>query len=59
MDKTNEILDLIIGEVVERVKDLGIHSLEIKESLKKKILEEGYNPEYGARPLKRSVQKKY
>lgn len=56
-DETNEILDLIIKEVADRVKDIGIPELVIKEGLKKKILEEGYNPEYGARPLKRAVQK--
>ncbi|AMP20080.1 hypothetical protein AZF37_01820 [endosymbiont 'TC1' of Trimyema compressum] len=36
--------------------ELGIPSLEIKDTLKKKLLDDGFDPEYGARPLKRSVQ---
>ena len=40
-----------------RVKDLGIPELEITDALNDKLLEEGFDPEYGARPLKRAVQR--
>ena len=56
-DETGEILELIIKDVNDRVKEIGINELVIKDNLKKKLLEDGFNPEFGARPLKRSVQK--
>ncbi len=56
-DETGEILELMLKDVNDRVKEIGINELIIKDSLKKKLLEDGFNPEYGARPLKRSVQK--
>ncbi len=56
-DETSEILDLILKEVKTRAKEIGINELIIKDDLRKKLLEDGFNPEFGARPLKRSVQK--
>lgn len=55
-EENNQILDLLLKDVEKRVIELGIPSLEIKYALKKKLLDDGFNPEYGARPLKRSVQ---
>ena len=56
-DETGEILDLILKDVTARINELGIPELLIKPDLRKKLLEDGFNPEFGARPLKRSVQK--
>lgn len=56
-DETGNILDLMLKEVAARVKEIGITELRISDNLRKKLLEEGFNPEYGARPLRRSVQK--
>lgn len=56
-EDNGEILDLMLEEVRERVKELGIPSLSITKELREKILEEGFHPEYGARPLKRALQK--
>ncbi|MDD2371874.1 MAG: ATP-dependent Clp protease ATP-binding subunit [Firmicutes bacterium] len=55
--ETSEILDLILSEVKVRAKEIGIIELIVKDNLRKKLLEDGFNPEFGARPLKRSVQK--
>ena len=55
-EESNKILDLLLRDVEKRVMKLGIPSLEIKDTLKKKLLDDGFDPEYGARPLKRSVQ---
>lgn len=55
-EESNEILELLLKDVEERVKEIGIPALEIKADLKKKLLDDGFDPEYGARPLKRSVQ---
>ena len=55
-EESNKILDLLLRDVEKRVMEVGIPSLEIKDTLKKKLLDDGFDPEYGARPLKRSVQ---
>ena len=55
-EESKQILDLLIRDVEKRVIELGIHSLKIKDDLKEKLLNDGFNAEYGARPLKRSVQ---
>lgn len=55
-DESNQILNLLLKDVEKRVIELGIPSLEIKDTLKKKLLDDGFSSEYGARPLKRSVQ---
>lgn len=50
------ILDLIVEDLNTRLEDREIR-IELTESAKDKIVEEGYNPNFGARPLKRYVQK--
>lgn len=50
-----DIVDIQVGEVVKRLKEKGIElvlNLAVFEHLSK----EGYNPQYGARPLKRLIQ---
>jgi ATP-dependent Clp protease ATP-binding subunit ClpC len=51
-----EIVTLMINQLTERLSDQDIH-LEVTESATEKIAEEGYDPEYGARPLARSIQR--
>lgn len=43
-------------QLVKRLKEQHI-SLELTEAAKGKISVEGYDPEYGARPLRRAIQK--
>ena len=50
------ILNLIVEDLNTRLEDREIR-IELTESAKDKIVEEGYNPNFGARPLKRYVQK--
>jgi len=50
------IIDLILDELRERLSDRDI-KLEITEPAKDRILDLSYSPAYGARPLKRFVQK--
>jgi len=52
-----EILDLQIRELEGRLKNLHI-SIEITDSAKEYIVNEGYKPQFGARPLKRVLQRK-
>ncbi len=49
------IVELILKGVIRRVKDKGINLSFTKNSVKW-LVEEGYNIEFGARPLKRIVQ---
>jgi ATP-dependent Clp protease ATP-binding subunit ClpC len=51
-----EIVTLMSDQLVKRLKEQEI-KLELTEAAKDKISEEGYDPEYGARPLRRAIQK--
>ncbi|MDP4158055.1 MAG: ATP-dependent protease ATP-binding subunit ClpC, partial [Bacillota bacterium] len=51
-----EIVTLLSDQLVKRLKEQDI-SLELTASAKEKISKEGYDPEYGARPLRRAIQK--
>jgi ATP-dependent Clp protease ATP-binding subunit ClpC len=50
-----EISELMINDVIKRVKEAGYKNLTVTERMKKKLVDEGYNPTYGARPLRRAV----
>ncbi|MCD2138287.1 ATP-dependent Clp protease ATP-binding subunit [Salinicoccus halitifaciens] len=51
-----EIVSLMIDQLQERLSDQNIN-IEVTEAAKAQIAEDGYDPEYGARPLARSIQK--
>ncbi|PLS10266.1 ATP-dependent protease ATP-binding subunit ClpC [Neobacillus cucumis] len=51
-----EIVTLLSDQLVKRLKEQNI-SLELTAAAKEKISQEGYDPEYGARPLRRAIQK--
>ncbi len=51
-----EIVDLMLMDLRERLEDLDI-TLEISNSAKVFIADEGFDSEFGARPLKRAIQK--
>lgn len=51
------IVDVQIGIVQKRLREKEI-DLSVTESVLKLLAEEGYNPQYGARPLKRLIQEK-
>ncbi|MEH7308332.1 ATP-dependent protease ATP-binding subunit ClpC [Neobacillus drentensis] len=51
-----EIVTLLSEQLVKRLKEQNI-SLELTIAAKEKISQEGYDPEYGARPLRRAIQK--
>lgn len=55
-DHIYEIVKLMTREVIQRLKSLNI-DLEISEEAIKLIAQEGLDLEYGARPLKRAIQK--
>lgn len=52
----HKIVDLLVSEVQGRIKDRGIE-IELTEEAKEFLFKKGYNPDFGARPLKRTVEK--
>ena len=56
LDEITSIVALLISETNERLKERRI-KIELSISAQKWIGEEGYDPVYGARPLKRFLQK--
>ena len=55
-DEVREIAELMLQEVFERIQEKEIQ-LEVTERFKTRLVEEGYNPSYGARPLRRAVMR--
>ncbi|NLP23580.1 MAG: ATP-dependent Clp protease ATP-binding subunit [Syntrophomonadaceae bacterium] len=51
-----EIVDLLMEELKTRVIENG-YSLQVSDSAKELILKKGYDPAFGARPLKRAIQR--
>lgn len=51
-----EIVTLMADQLVKRLKEQNI-DIGLTDAAKDKIAEEGYDPEYGARPLRRAIQK--
>ena len=51
-----KIVDLEISKVIDRLKSREI-SVKIDNKAKDFLIEDGYDPEYGARPMRRSVEK--
>ncbi len=51
-----EIVDIQLRHVVERLEERG-YALEVSEAAREYIAEVGYDPDFGARPLKRAIQR--
>jgi ATP-dependent Clp protease ATP-binding subunit ClpC len=53
-DEVKQISSILLGEVCSRLTEQGI-TLEVTERFKDRLVEEGYDPSYGARPLRRAI----
>ena len=53
-DSISKILDKIIHDIEKRLIDLNIH-IELTDSARKSMIDQGFDVNYGARPLKRLV----
>jgi ATP-dependent Clp protease ATP-binding subunit ClpB len=51
------IVDIQLRRLLERLEDRKIH-VELTDAARNLIVEEGYDPAYGARPLKRTIQRR-
>ena len=54
--EVTQIADIMLKEVFGRLTEKGI-SLEVSTRFKERLLQEGYNPSYGARPLRRAIMR--
>ncbi|MDF4142428.1 AAA family ATPase [Lactobacillus kefiranofaciens] len=50
-----KIVDLMLKNTNDMVKDQGLH-IAVTDAAKEKLVEEGFNPALGARPLRRTIQ---
>ncbi|MGB7083904.1 MAG: ATP-dependent Clp protease ATP-binding subunit, partial [Phormidesmis sp.] len=55
-DEVKEISVILLNEVFKRLEEQGI-TLEVTDKFKDRLVEEGYNPSYGARPLRRAIMR--
>ena len=55
-NEVKDIAEIMLKEVFQRIEDKGI-ILTVSNSFKERLVEEGYNPSYGARPLRRAVMR--
>jgi ATP-dependent Clp protease ATP-binding subunit ClpC len=56
-DNVREIVVLLMGEIQKRLDEMGI-TVELTEAARTHLADTGYDPEYGARPLRRLLQKR-
>uniref|UniRef100_A0A1J3IFL4 Chaperone protein ClpC2, chloroplastic n=1 Tax=Noccaea caerulescens TaxID=107243 RepID=A0A1J3IFL4_NOCCA len=54
--EVKEIADIMLREVVLRLKDKEIE-LQVTERFKERVVDEGFDPSYGARPLRRAIMR--
>jgi ATP-dependent Clp protease ATP-binding subunit ClpC len=52
----HQIIDITLGKLFKRIEGLG-YTIELTEKAKDFLSEKGYDPQYGARPLNRAIQK--
>ena len=55
-DEVAQIAEIMLKEVFDRISMKGIQ-LEVTDRFKTRLIDEGYNPTYGARPLRRAVMR--
>jgi ATP-dependent Clp protease ATP-binding subunit ClpC len=55
-DEVKQIADIMLKEVFGRMAEQGI-TLQVTEAFKDRLVEEGYSPAYGARPLRRAIMR--
>jgi ATP-dependent Clp protease ATP-binding subunit ClpC len=54
--EVKDIADIMLKEVFDRLKAKEI-DLQVTEKFRDRVVDEGYNPSYGARPLRRAIMR--
>lgn len=57
MDDLKHIVEIQLAQVAKRLEDRHI-TIELTDKAKEFLVNEGYDPKYGARPLKRTIQRR-
>jgi ATP-dependent Clp protease ATP-binding subunit ClpC len=55
-DEVKEIAEILLKDVFKRLIEQNI-TLQVTDKFKERLVEEGYNPSYGARPLRRAIMR--
>ncbi|MGL5871130.1 MAG: ATP-dependent Clp protease ATP-binding subunit [Xenococcaceae cyanobacterium] len=55
-EEVKEIAEILLKDVFKRLTEQEI-TLEVTEKFKERLVEEGFNPSYGARPLRRAIMR--
>ncbi|MGK7902928.1 MAG: ATP-dependent Clp protease ATP-binding subunit [Hormoscilla sp.] len=55
-EQVKDISEIMLREVFSRLTEQGI-TLEVTDAFKELLVKEGYNPAYGARPLRRAIMR--
>ena len=55
-ESITKIIDIELAKVTKRIANLGI-TINVTDAAKEQMIKEGYDVQYGARPLKRTIQK--
>ena len=55
-EEVKDIADILLKEVFVRLTEQDI-TLKVTDKFKERLVEEGYNPAYGARPLRRAIMR--
>jgi ATP-dependent Clp protease ATP-binding subunit ClpC len=55
-DEVKQISELLLKDVFSRLAEKDIR-IELTDRFKERLVEEGYNPSYGARPLRRAIMR--
>ena len=56
LDDIHKIIDITLDKLFSRIKELG-YKVELTAKAKDFLADKGYDPQYGARPLNRAIQK--
>ena len=56
-ENLQQIVDIQVQDLVKRLKDHNIN-VEFTDTAKQQLMDEGYDPSFGARPLKRVIQQR-
>jgi ATP-dependent Clp protease ATP-binding subunit ClpC len=51
-----QIVDLEVDKVLTRIKAKEVH-IDLQQSAKEFLIDKGYDPQYGARPMRRAVER--
>jgi ATP-dependent Clp protease ATP-binding subunit ClpC len=54
-DDLKRIIDIELAKVRQRLEDRGL-TLELSDDAKDFLIDKGYNPDFGARPLRRAIE---